>query len=301
MVVPTISVVIPTLNASSDIERLLDILERQSITPCDIVVIDSQSDDDTVKKAEVYNSVRVIKISRGDFNHGLTRHYAALETSGDYICFLTQDAIPTNENYLANIVAPMESDSEIALVSARQIPKENARRFEQLVRNFNYPNHSSVRSKADLDIYGIKTFFASDACSAYRRKAYLECGGFPQVNTNEDMLMAAFLIAAGWKVAYEPKAAVYHSHNLTLRQQYNRNKQIGIFLEVHAQDLMYANEIGEGKRLVMQVSLQLLKEGRVGEFLSFVCDCVARLAGNRMGRYLASHSVSSSRKKGTIQ
>lgn len=298
MVAPAISVVIPTLNASRDIDRILNILERQTILPRDIIVIDSQSDDDTVQKAMSYNSVRVMKIRRNEFNHGLTRHRAALETSGEYICFLTQDAIPSNENYLANIITPMESDSKIALVSARQIPKANARRFEQLVRNYNYPNRPSVRSKDDLDTYGIKTFFASDACSAYRRTAYFECGGFPRVNTNEDMLMAAFFIAAGWKVAYEPTAAVYHSHRLTLRQQYNRNKQIGMFLEMHASDLMYANEIGEGRRLVTQVSLQLLKERHIGEFLLFGCDCVARLAGNRVGRKEASRGALLTKKKG---
>lgn len=49
-------------------------------------------------------------------------------------------------------------------------------------------------------------------------------------------------------------------------------------------DLMGTSEIGEGGKLVKQVSLQLVKEGRLGEFLAFSVDCAARLFGNRKGR-----------------
>ena len=89
--------------------------------------------------------------------------------------------------------------------------------------------------KKDLSKYGIKTFFASDVCSCYRRDAYLDCGGFDRVNTNEDMLMASRFVAAGCKVAYEPKAEVYHSHNLTPKEQYARNRAVGRFLEEHVE------------------------------------------------------------------
>ena len=185
------------------------------------------------------------------------------------------------------LVETLLDDSSVALVSGRQLPKANARRFEQLVRDFNYPDTPSVRSKCDLKKYGIKTFFASDTCSVYRRTAYLECGGFDHVNTNEDMLMAAKFIASGMKVAYEPRAEVYHSHNLTPSQQFDRNRAVGFFLETHADDLMHASEIGEGGRLVNAVSSQLLREGNLVEFMAFGVDCCARLLGNRAGRRAA--------------
>lgn len=212
---------------------------------------------------------------------------ALRESRGDFVCFLTQDAVPVSDDYLERLVAPMLDDSDIALVSGRQLPKADARRFEQLVRDFNYPDTPSVRSKDDLKKFGIKTFFASDTCSAYRRTAYLECGGFDHVNTNEDMLMAARFIASGLKVAYEPRAEVYHSHNLTPSQQFARNRAVGFFLETHADDLMQASEIGEGGRLVKAVSSQLLREGNLVEFIAFGVDCCARLLGNRVGRRAA--------------
>ena len=282
-----ISVIIPTLNAEHDIEGLLTVLGRQSIQPIEILVVDSASEDRTIELIRKHKGVRLLQIDRQDFNHGGTRDLALRESRGDFVCFLTQDAVPVSDDYLELLVAPMVDDSEIALVSGRQLPKVDARRFEQLVRGFNYPDSSSVRSKRDLKKYGIKTFFASDTCSAYRRTAYLECGGFEHVNTNEDMLMAARFIASGMKVAYEPRAEVYHSHNLTPSQEFARNRAVGFFLETHADDLMHASEIGEGGRLVKAVSSQLLREGNLFEFIAFGVDCCARLLGNRAGRRTA--------------
>lgn len=282
-----ISVIIPTLNAEHEIEALLIALERQSIRPNEILVVDSASEDKTIELVQKHKIVRLLEIDRQDFNHGTTRDMALNESSGDFVCFLTQDAVPVSDDYLKRLVAPMVEDSNIALVSGRQLPKANARRFEQLVRDFNYPDTPSVRSKGDLGKFGIKTFFASDTCSAYRRTAYLECGGFDHVNTNEDMLMAAKFIASGMKVAYEPRAEVYHSHNLTPSQQFARNRAVGFFLETHADDLMQASEIGEGGRLVKAVSSQLLREGNLVEFVAFAVDCCARLLGNRAGRMAA--------------
>lgn len=282
-----VSVIIPTLNAEHEIEDLLAALERQSLRPMEILVVDSASDDDTVPLVKMHEGIRLLQIERCDFNHGATRDMALRATTGDFVCFLTQDALPASDAYLERLVTPMVGDPSIALVSGRQLPKADARRFEQLVRSFNYPDSPSVRSKSDLNKCGIKTFFASDSCSAYRRTAYLDCGGFEYVNTNEDMLMAARFVASGLKVAYEPGAEVYHSHNLTPSQQFARNRAVGMFLESHSDDLMHASEIGEGGRLVKAVSSQLLREGNLKEFIAFGVDCCARLLGNRAGRRAA--------------
>lgn len=282
----SVSMVIPTLNAAREIGALLDNLLSQTVVPVEILVVDSSSDDNTRDIVASYSEhgISLDIIERIEFNHGATRHKAFMKTVGDYVLFMTQDAVPADDCYIESLIAPLEADDSIALVSGRQLPKSDARRFEQLVRAFNYPAEPSVRGVKDLSTYGIKTFFASDVCSAYRRSAYMECGGFSPVNTNEDMLMAAHLVAAGHKIAYEPRAAVYHSHNFTPAQQFRRNREVGTFLAAHGGELMGASEIGEGGRLVKFVSAQLLREGRLGEFAAFGFDCVARLAGNRAGR-----------------
>lgn len=283
----SISLVIPTLNAEHEIGALIETLLEQSLVPGEIIVVDSSSDDGTVEAASSYGEVRVDVIRREDFDHGLTRDRALRNSAGDVVCFMTQDAVPANERFVERLVAPILADPSVVISSGRQLPKKDARRFEQLVRAFNYADRSSVRSKDDILALGIKAYFATDVCAAYRRSAYLELGGFERTDMSEDMLMAAKAVNAGWKVAYAADAEVYHSHNLTLRQQYERNRAIGRFLERNAGLLSCASEVGEGGRLARNVASTLLREGNLSELLAFGTDCAARLLGNRIGRMQA--------------
>ena len=280
----TVSLIIPTLNAEGEIGALIEALLGQSRVPNEILVVDSSSDDGTVGIASSYREVSVEVIDRRDFDHGLTRDRALRRSSGDIACFMTQDAVPANDAFIENLVAPILSDPSVAVSSGRQLPKADARRFEQLVRAFNYTDESNVRSRDDVPRLGIKAYFATDVCAAYRRSAYLELGGFGSTDMSEDMLMAAKAVKAGWKVAYAADAEVYHSHNLTPRQQYERNFAIGRFLERNADLLSCAAEVGEGGRLARDVATALVKEANIPELLAFAVDCAARFAGNRAGR-----------------
>ena len=280
----TVSLIIPTLNAESEIEQLIDTLLGQSRVPDEIILVDSSSEDRTAEIASSYREVVVEVIDRRDFDHGLTRDWALRQSSGDIVCFMTQDAVPANDVFVEKLITPILEDPSIAISSGRQLPKADARRFEQLVRAFNYTDESNVRSKDDVPRLGVKAYFATDVCAAYRRSAYLELGGFGRTDMSEDMLMAAKAVNSGWKVAYAADAEVYHSHNLTARQQYERNFAIGGFLERNADLLSCASEVGEGGRLAKDVAATLVREGNIPELLAFAVDCAARLAGNRAGR-----------------
>lgn len=286
-----ISLVIPTLNASRELLGLLSKIADQTCSVDEVLIIDSSSDDDTVKLAESFPGVRVISILRSEFDHGGTRHLAFEQTEGRIVLFMTQDAIPERTNYIEKLIKPFD-DPGVAMTSGRQLAKPEARRFEQLVRAFNYPQTSSVRSAADIPKLGIKTFFASDVCSAYKREAYLACGGFERpCGTNEDMLMAARFIHAGYKVAYAAEATVFHSHNLSFSEQYRRNREVGFFLEKHSEELGCPDEVGEGGALVRAVTSKLLSDREFAEIFAFGLDCAARLLGNRSGRIAARRSV----------
>lgn len=279
-----VSLVIPTLDAESDIQGLLNRIYRQTRLPDEIIVVDSSSSDRTVDIVKMFELVRLISIERSEFNHGLTRDMALRESSGDIVCFMTQDAIPADDFYIENLIAPILSDDRVAVSSGRQLPKDDARRFEQLVREFNYGPESNIRTKVDVATMGIKAYFATDVCSAYRRSVYIELGGFGKTDMSEDMLMAAKALNAGYSVAYAADARVYHSHNLTPAEQYRRNYAIGHFLQSNKEIVPCNSEVGEGGRLVKSVSRQLLHEGNIREFAAFGFDCCARLLGNRAGR-----------------
>ncbi|KFI76488.1 glycosyltransferase family 2 protein [Bifidobacterium mongoliense] len=281
------SIIIPTLNAGGTIGPLIDQLKKQTIQLEKILIIDSSSDDETVAIAQKHGASTIV-IDRNNFDHGGTRNQAFLATISEFVLFMTQDAVPVDQNYVENILEVFKNRN-VALASGRQIAKKDAQRYEQLVREFNYGPNSFVRTKNDIPQFGIKTFFASDVCSAYRRSAYLSCGGFSYpCNTNEDMLMAAKFILSGFSVAYVANAKVFHSHNLSFFQQFRRNREISLFLVQHATELAGASEYGEGRRLAIHIFKTLIKERRFTEICGFFVDCIARILGNFAGKFLAS-------------
>jgi len=281
---PSISVIIPTLNAEKELPAQLGCLHNQTTQAKEIIVIDSASDDGTERICSKDSSVRYIRIKREDFDHGRTRDIAAGEAKGDYIVFLTQDAIPAHREFLERLTAPLIK-GEAAVSTGRQLPKPGATHMEASVRRFNYPEKSNFRSKKDIPKLGIKTFFCSDVCSAYNKEIYLELGGFEYpIRTNEDMLFAAKAIQSGYKVAYVADAMVYHSHNLTLMQQFRRNYIQGYEIERHQALLSGVPLETEGKKMVMHVTKDLLHNRHPLEWVRFGTDCVARLAGSRLGR-----------------
>lgn len=284
MVRPLVSVIVPTLNAGMMIDALLTRLEHQYRAPDEIIVVDSSSDDNTVAEVQRHPEVELLTIDRKDFNHGGTRDYALRKSIGDFVLFLTQDALPKDEHYIDRLLAPFDDD-RVALVYGRQLARRDARAAERLVRSYTYGSASFVVTRVDIPRLGIKAFRATDVCAAYRRTAYLAVGGFENdVLTNEDMFIAARFLDANWKIVYEASAEVIHSHNFTFRQQYSRNYIQGVEIEKHRDILDNAPLTGEGLSMVVYTVKHLLRQGLIPEIGRFIIDCGFRYVGNRKGK-----------------
>ena len=280
-----ISLIIPTLNAGEMLDELIEKMLAQSCPPDEIVIVDSESGDAAPQRAEKYPQVKVIPIRRTEFDHGGTRDLALRSCTGDIVLFMTQDAIPANERYVEALLAMLE-DPRVAAVGGRQIARPDATRQEQLVRAHNYPQTSRVWDAGAIGEMGVRAFMISDCCAAYKRDAYLAVGGFDHpIMTNEDMLMAQKLLEAGYAIAYCGDAAVIHSHNMTLKQQFRRNYIVGKTMKRYEERFCHVQEMGEGTKLAKAVLFALLREGRLVSGAAFCLDCAARLLGNRLGRW----------------
>jgi len=287
---PSVSVIIPTLNAEEAIGHLLDLLQTQTYTPDEILVIDSESSDNTVNIANQYPNVRTISIKQADFDHGGTRDFAIRETRGDIILFLTQDAVPCDNRYIESITHAVMQDG-VACACGRQIARADAPAYEKLTREFNYPSLSFVRDASDIARLGIKAYFLSDVCSAYRREAYLAVGGFDRpLLTNEDMLIAAKFLHEGYMIAYCAEAAVFHSHVYSLRQEFERNSKIGFVMEQYKDRFGAVSAEKEGLKYVRYVLKKLLSKGALVASFWFCLLCAAKMLGNRNGRRLGRNA-----------
>lgn len=280
-----ISVIIMTLNAEKYIQNIINMLEKQTIKPDEIIIADSESDDKTVEIAQKNKRIKIIHIKRKDFDHGGSRDLALRESVGDYVLFLTQDAEIGNETYIENIIKPF-ADEKVAMVCGRQIAKKDATSYERLIREFNYPSKRMVKTKDDIEKLGIKAYYMSDVCSAYRKDLYLKIGGFVHpIMTNEDMLIAANALKHGYKTAYEPDAYVFHSHNFTLKQEFKRNALVASFLQTYKAELGNVKVTSEGMALVKYVTNGLFMEKKYVQFCKFGFICIAKYLGNKYGKY----------------
>lgn len=288
---PLISAIIPTLNAGSQIGRIIQALREQSLQVEEIIIVDSESEDRTVEIC-VNAGVSVRQIKRSDFNHGGTRDEAFHTSNGEYVLFLTNDVEIADDQLVKRLWEKLQTDSQMAAVYGCQVARKDASYMETLVREYNYPKQAHVYTEKDISKYGIKTFFMSDVCAMYRRNCYLQIGGFERdIKTNEDMFFAARAIRAGYSIGYEPEAKVIHSHNFSLCQQYWRNYIQGYEIERHKDLLGNIPATSAGKEMVLFITREMLRRGRFLSWIRFGFDCCARYLGNRAGAKKARQEV----------
>jgi rhamnosyltransferase len=283
-----ISLIIPTRNGGPFLRELFLTLQEQSVKPEQILVVDSSSSDDTLTVCRDFDIDFVQMGSRG-FDHGGTRNLAASFAKGEILVFMTQDAFFKDAEGLRNLIRPLE-DPLIAASFGKQVPKKDANPIEIFARQFNYPSVELVKRFEDLPKLGVKTFFFSNACSAIKRSAYEEVGGFPEKTImNEDMFLAAKFIVKGYRIAYQPDAVVYHSHNYSLGIQFKRYFDIGVFFCRNRWIRDLSNSEREGIKYVKE-ALRFLSFNEKKKWIPYaLADVAVRFLGYRMGlseRYL---------------
>lgn len=174
----------------------------------------------------------------------------------------------------------------VAAAYARQLSGEDSRETERISRYFNYPEKSRIKTAGDLKTMGIKTFFCSNVCAAYRRDLYEELGGFVRHTIfNEDMIYASGAVGAGYGIAYEAKARVIHSHNYTNMQQLRRNFDLGVSQAAHPEVFANVPSEAEGKRLVTAAFRYLKRKGRLYRFPGFCVQCGFKYVGYKLGKH----------------
>lgn len=282
-----ISVLIPTYNAEPYIRELLDRLLSQELPGHDleIIIVDSSSSDNTMEIVkQYYTDVRIYSIPNRTFDHGGTRNLMASKANGDYLLFMTQDAIPYDSFLLRNLIKPFE-DNEVAISFARQIPKPDAKELECFARGFNYPEQSIIKNKQSLPTLGIKTFFNSNVCSMYRADLFREFGGFPEkIILNEDMILSSKMILQNYKVSYTASAKVYHSHNYDLTQQFKRYFDIGMAFHETSYLLKYASNEKEGIKMVKTQMIHLMKAKKPLLIPYAVAEAFSKWFGYQLGK-----------------
>ncbi len=253
-----VDIIIPAYKPDHKFLTLMKRLERQSVPINQIIVMNTEQKyfDRLIYGTSFqkdYHNIIVKHLSKREFDHGKTRNMGVQRSDADYFVMMTQDAVPADEYVVEELLKQLHNE-HVAVAYARQLANEGSSEIERYTREFNYPDQTVVKTKADLDKYGVKTFFCSNVCAAYNRKIFDELGGFVKHTIfNEDMIYAAGAIEAGYGVAYAAQAKVYHSHDLGYMEQLHRNFDLGVSQAQHPEIFAAYPSESEGIRYVRQL------------------------------------------------
>lgn len=283
-----IDVIIPVYKPGKELFKLLDRLERQTLSVQNIILMNTEEKYfaklvSGVNFYEKYANVKVYHLSRREFDHGGTRHEGVEHSDAEVFITMTQDAMPKDDFLIEKLLEGLSAD--VAVAYARQLPGKNSSELEKLSRQFNYPPKSCVKRLADLETLGIRTYFCSNVCAAYRREIYDELGGFIRHTIfNEDMIYAAKAVKAGYGIAYQAQARVVHSHNYTNLEQLRRNFDLGVSQAQHPEVFQGVVSESEGKKFVQAAYRQLKEKKRLYRFPGFVLQCCFKYTGYLLGK-----------------
>jgi glycosyltransferase involved in cell wall biosynthesis len=224
---PEISVIIPTRNGERTLPEVLDAVYGQR---CDerfeVLVIDSASTDATCDILSRYPA-RVHRIAKEDFSHSGTRNLGArMSAATRSVVFLNQDAVPTDDRWLANLCAGLSAGPDLKAVSAAEV-----------VRNGGKPYLSGCSSYVfqSLDASGVHViephvlernahltrqlqralFPFSTVCAVFDKAHFLAHPFDERLPWGEDLGWAVAASRAGFASGCSASARVYHHHDYT--------------------------------------------------------------------------------------
>jgi rhamnosyltransferase len=198
------SIIIRTYNEAKHLPDLLQKIDtqKQSGIQHEVVVVDSGSTDETLVVARQFNA-RIVHIKKEEFTFGRSLNYGCEAAAGDYLVFVSGHCIPEKEDWLEQLVVPLQDD-EIAYTYGRQIGKGESRFSEcQLFKKY-FPEVSSIPQKG---------FFCNNANAALKKEVWKQYPFDEALTGLEDMDLGRRLNNAGLLLAYVADAPVYHLHD----------------------------------------------------------------------------------------
>lgn len=218
---PQVSVVIKTYDNSHRAVRgvptlkevlvtTLQMLEKQTLLPYEVLVVDSSTGDGIAQVLQQYGSGQAFHLRRVPlvmeyFSYCHAMNVGVLEAEGEIVVSLSGDATPANERWLEALVAPLK-DPKVAGAFSRHVARPGLRIAwaERLRLWWRYRSRATTLRQHD--------HVFSNASSAFRRALALEIPFDETLTEIEDYAWAGAVQQRGYWIAYAGASEVYHSH-----------------------------------------------------------------------------------------
>ncbi len=201
--------VVLTYNGGELLARVVDRLLVQRVPEeLEVVLVDSGSTDGSEVLAE--GRCLSVRVATSDFGFGYARDLGFDAARGDYIATISQDYLPSDENWLDCLVDPLRNGVDVTMGAANAWP--DRRPFYWETRQFWWTREGrGFRRK-----YGERNF--SCVALATRKQVWRESGGFGRDTLmSEDKYFQRATFEEGFRnVVYVPEAAGWHGHTYSL-------------------------------------------------------------------------------------
>lgn len=222
-----VSVIVLTKNEERNLGSCLEgVFRQRTRRTFEVLVIDSGSEDATLTIAKRF-PVRIEQIPPESFHHARTRNLGARWAKGEFLIYLAADACPASEDWVEALLVHF-ADPQVAAVYGKQIAKQ-ADNLERMA-TFRYvcPDRRLVKEASKKKELGYLYYYFTTVNAAIR-KAVWRSFPFPEERkVFEDVGFAKAVLESGWKIVYEPRAAVYHSHVHSLSGLFKRYFDLGV-------------------------------------------------------------------------
>jgi len=214
---PTCSIIIRAFNEEKQIGKLLQGIASQTVSPVQIILVDSGSTDGTVAIAQSFG-VKVVHIRPEQFTFGKSLNIGIAQAEADIVVFASAHVYPVYPDWLQKLLEPFQ-DEKVALVYGKQSGCATSKFSEIQVFRQWYP---------DVSDFDQAMPFCNNANAAIRKKLW-EMHPYDEKLTGlEDLAWAAWAKEQHYKIAYSAEAEIIHVHQETWKGVYNRYRREGM-------------------------------------------------------------------------
>lgn len=222
-----ISIIIPTYNRRKILESTLKALEKQNFEDFEVVIVDDGSEDKTQDMMNNFLKNTVIKIKYFKKNHegqGIARNFGLEKANGEFVLFLGDDMIPL-PNLLQEHFNTHTIKKNIAVLGyVDWHPDLKITDFMQWLAPCGFGfNYCDIKNPDNVDF---SHFYTSNISL---EKKWLEQEKFDPIFKGygfEDIDLGYRLFKKGLKIIYNPKAKVFHCHQISLGEYCSKSEQI---------------------------------------------------------------------------
>lgn len=215
------SIIIRTFNEAFYLEELILSILNQNfpIEKIEIIGVDSGSTDNTLQIFRKYK-IKVMKIKKSDFSFGRSLNYGCNVAKNKILVFISAHCIPKNKNWLRELIAPISNESPY--VYGRQVGGLSTKFSEKQIFLKYFPSN---QKKVYSD------FYINNANSAILKSIWKKYKFDESLTGLEDIHLAKRLRSDNYKIKYNSKSVVFHYHNESNLQIFNRFKRESLALQ----------------------------------------------------------------------